>query len=160
MSGPKPAEPGTIAGCDADEEADTDRQAGSGLTDLDCYALLSTGGLGGRNGFTLEAYARLSDRQIGALLSIEHDEDGRLVTEASRGRTGTAVPSGSIAAAGRELPSPEMLGFSESELQEALVIRPMVPVHYWSLFASVWARRGKSKDEIKTLWIDHLNSEN
>ena len=157
MPRPKPGAPGREAGI---EDQDSERHAGEGLTDLDLYAVLSSGSLGGRNGFTLGDYSRLSDRQIGRLLSVEWDEDGRLVTEASRGRSGRPEPSGSIAAAGRELPPPEELGLSDRDVRELLAVKANVDERYLLMFWSVWSRRGKDREQIREIWTAHLHSEN
>ncbi len=115
--------------------------------------------MGGRNGFTLADYAALSDRQIIALLGIEWDEDGRLVCEGDEARDEDGEPTGSIRNAGRELQGPEQLGLSEEDFRWAMSIRPMVGTFFFSMFWSVWQKRGKSNDEIKKLWLEHLMSD-
>lgn len=129
---------------------------------LDAYAILSAGGMGGRNGFSLTEFLALSDRQILALLRIEWDEEGGLVREKPRHRRHELNGhTGRLSLAGRELASPESLGISEEELQWALSFRPlMVPVSYLSLFWSVWQKRGKSSSEIRNLWASHMASNN
>lgn len=116
--------------------------------------------MGGKNGFTLQEYGALSDRQIIALLQIEWDEDGNLVHEADEAHDSGGEPTGAIRNAGRELPSPESLGLSDDDLKWATSIRPMAGVFYLSMFWGVWQRRGKTNDEIKRLWLDHMMSGN
>jgi hypothetical protein len=112
------------------------------------------GGLAGRNALTLAQYAACSDRQILALLSIETDDEGRLVTEAERARQGT------IRAAGRELPSPAALGLSDDDLHQALAVRDGPDVAYLSMFWSVWRRRGLDNAQVALKWREHLASRN
>lgn len=112
--------------------------------------------MGGRNGMMPADYAALSDRQIIVLLQIEWDDEGRLITEAEE----AGQESGSIARAHAELASPEQLGLSEQELAWALSLRPgQVDTFYLSMFWSVWQRRGKSNEEIRRIWMEHLASD-
>jgi hypothetical protein len=115
--------------------------------------------MGGRNGFTLDDYGRYSDRQIISLLRVSWDEDGKLICEGEEEPDGTRE-TGSIRNAGRELQAPEQLGVSEEELQEAMSIRPFVSVFYFSMFLSVWMKRGLTKDEALRKWREHLASNN
>ncbi len=112
--------------------------------------------MGGRNGFTLADYAALSDRQILALLTISWDEDGQLQCETADARG----ESGSIKAAGRELPKPEDVGLDDRTLAWAQSVNPNVGTFYTVLFWSVWTKRGKTPDEVADLWVKHLASHN
>lgn len=143
-----------MGGGSGDRGSEEDHQ-GDGLTDLDCYAVLSSGGLGGKNGYTLQAYLDTTDRQILALLSVEWDEEGNLVKEASRGRSGLEA-TGLISQSLRELPPPESLGIENVDF----ALNPNVPAHYTTMFWSVWSKRGKSPEEIRELYRKHLASPN
>jgi hypothetical protein len=127
------------------------------LSDLDLYGLFSQTAWG-RNSLSLKEFNSWSDRQTAALLSITFDDEGRLVTESERNPRG--VPSGSIAAALRELPAPATLGFSDEETRWALTQKANIEERYWAMFCQVWANRKRSKEEIKALWTAHLASEN
>jgi len=152
MPGPKPIGPRDAG----DRAAEDGRHRSGGLSDRDCYLLLSRGGLGGWSGLTLADYAALSDRQILALLTVDWNEDGSFVRE----QASTEAPAGSIAAAGRELPAPECLDLSEEDLQRALALRVGPDVRYLTMFLSVWKGRGKSTQEALGLWREHLATSN
>jgi hypothetical protein len=118
---------------------------------------LSRDGFGGRNGFTLAQYGALSDRQILALLTIEFDEDGRLVREE---RPTGHEPTGAPSRAKDELPSQADLGISETMMEEALWLRPLAGPYYVRAFFQVWRNRGKSPEEIAELYREHVRSRN
>ena len=110
--------------------------------------------MGGRNGFTVQQFAELSDRQIFALLMVSWDEDGRLITEAQE----QEQPS-SVATVGRDLISWEQMGMTVADGLWMQSLRPFTGSFYVAMFAQVWHRRGKKRDEILALWKEHAMSD-
>ncbi len=120
--------------------------------------------MGGRNGLTLAQFLELSDRQLVALLSIEFDDDGRLVTEGDRlggrsrrrGEEEDAGPGGAIDRKG--FPSQEELRIPDAAL--ALNLRAGVP--YAFAFWHTWRRRQAAgvkitDEEIMERWKVHVD---
>ena len=124
------------------------------------------GGMGGRNGFTLKDYFELSDRQIVILLSIDFDDEGRLITEAEEGGweddgEDDGQPTGRISRVMRELPEPASIGLDDATMQWALAIRGgMVPPYYLVLQWNLYKKHGLSDEECKKRWWDKMHSDN
>lgn len=108
------------------------------LTDDDLFALLVRDGFGGFNGFTYAAYLDTPDAAIRDSYFAERDDDHRLVTlRERRARARQGGLSGSIARAGRELPSKETLDVPE----EAFAVNGRAGMAYCLMFWQTWRRR-------------------
>lgn len=120
---PKPPDP------DEDDER---------LTDEDLFALLVRDGFGGFNGFTFAAYLDTPDATLRDSHFAERDDDHRLVTlRERRARARQGGLSGSVARAGRELPSKEQLQVPD----EAYQVNGRAGMAYLLMFWQTWRRR-------------------
>ena len=129
--------------------------------------------MGGRNGLTLDQFARMSDRQILALLQVQWDEEsGALVTEWEREPVLDGDQTGSIKRAAQELASPESLGIDDETLRWAMSLRDFrVPVGFLSMWWSIQKKRQaaglpmkpggdhpRTDEEIKQHWEEYMRS--